>query len=85
MDHERCKQHPRSMPAEAMAAIRVRQSRRWMTCGRAYARPPARPAKTLLINAGMKYGGHLLKKFLTGAVPGHARDGGGRAKPDDTG
>jgi hypothetical protein len=23
----------------------------------------ARPAKTLLINAGMKYGGHFLKKF----------------------
>ena len=26
----------------------------------------ASPAKTLLINAGMKYGGHYLKKFPTG-------------------
>jgi len=31
MDHEYCKQHPRPMPALAMATIRVRQSQRWMT------------------------------------------------------
>jgi len=31
MDHEYCKQHPRPMPAPVMAAIRVRQSRRWLT------------------------------------------------------
>jgi hypothetical protein len=41
--------------------------------------------KTLLINAGMKYGGHFLKKFPTGPVPNCARGGGGRAKQDDTG
>ncbi len=31
MDHEYSKLHPRSMSALAMAAIRVRQSRRWVT------------------------------------------------------
>jgi hypothetical protein len=45
----------------------------------------ASPAKTLLINAGMKYGGHFLKKFPTGPVRGQARDGDGRAKHDNTG
>jgi hypothetical protein len=45
----------------------------------------ASPAKTLLINAGMKYGGHFLKKFPKGPVPDQARDSGGRAKYDNTG
>jgi len=31
MSHEYCKQHPRPMPSPVMAAIRVRQSRRWVT------------------------------------------------------
>jgi hypothetical protein len=34
----------------------------------------ARPAKTLLINAGMKYGGHFLKKFPAGQMRDQARD-----------
>jgi hypothetical protein len=29
----------------------------------------ASPAKMLLINVGMKYGGHFLKKFPTGPMP----------------
>jgi hypothetical protein len=32
MDHDCCKQPSRPMPAPAMAAIRVRRSRRWVTC-----------------------------------------------------
>jgi len=36
MSHEHCKQHPRPTPSPVMAAIRVRQSRRWVTCGKAY-------------------------------------------------
>jgi hypothetical protein len=36
MSHEYCKQHPRPMPRPVMAAIRVRQSRRWLTCRKAY-------------------------------------------------
>src|SRR5262245_5918502 len=38
MSHEHCKQYPRPMPSPVMAAIRVRQSRRWVTCGKAYNR-----------------------------------------------
>jgi hypothetical protein len=45
----------------------------------------ARPVKTLLINPGMKYGGHFLKKFPTGPMRDRARKGGTRAKHDDTG
>jgi hypothetical protein len=49
--------------------------------------PPAEasPAKTLLINAGMKYGGHFLKKFPTGPDARTRRGFGPRAKNDDTG
>ena len=36
MSHEHCKQHPRPMPSPVMAAIRVRQSRRWVTWQKAY-------------------------------------------------
>ena len=45
----------------------------------------ASPAKTLLINAGMKYGGHFLKKFPAGQMRDQARDCNARAKHDDTG
>jgi hypothetical protein len=47
--------------------------------------PEARPVKTLLINAGMKYGGHFLKKFPAGPMRGQARNGTARAKYDNTG
>jgi hypothetical protein len=51
-------------------------------------RPPfveASPAKTLLINMGMKYGGHFLKKFPWCPTLDQARYRGGRAKYGDTG
>jgi len=51
-------------------------------------RPPlakASPAKTLLINAGMKYGGHFLKKFPTDPNTGSGQGVAARAKHDDTG
>jgi len=45
----------------------------------------ASPAKMLLINVGMKYGGHFLKKFPTGPMPDLAEGCCDRAKHDDTG
>jgi hypothetical protein len=38
MSHEHCKQHPRPVTRPVMAAIRVRQSRRWLTYVKAYRR-----------------------------------------------
>ena len=50
MSHEYCKQHPRPMSSPVMAAIRVRQSRRWATCGEATADiGKARPEESLWI------------------------------------
>jgi hypothetical protein len=45
----------------------------------------ARPVKTLLINAGMKYGGHLLKKIPDGPMRVRAGYWAARAKYDSTG
>jgi hypothetical protein len=47
-----------------MAAIRVRQSRRWATCRKPIATTRQRKSEDLLlIILRMKYGGHFLKKF----------------------
>ncbi len=58
MSHEYCKQHPRPMSSPVMAAIRVRQSRRWATCGKRTAdMQQGKAEELLLIILRMKYGG----------------------------
>ena len=64
MDHKHCKQHPRPTPFghgghPCPAEPKMDDLCESLTPSFA----EARPAKTLLINPDMKYGGHLLKKF----------------------
>jgi len=50
MSHEYCKQHPRPMSSPVMAAIRVRQSRRWATCREAYLHHAARQGRRIAVD-----------------------------------
>src|SRR5215469_8162419 len=50
MSHEYCKQHSRPMPRPVMAAIRVRRSRRWVTCRKAYCGHSPRQAQIIAVD-----------------------------------
>jgi len=78
MSHEYCKQYPRPMPRPVMAAIRVRQSRRWLTCPKAYCcRSPRQALGIAVDNSEDEIRGVFSEEIPSDAVRAKKR---GRAK-----
>jgi hypothetical protein len=68
MDHEYCKQHPRPMPAPAMAAIRVRREPKMGDLRESVRRRVrvARVEKMRVLTAGINYGARPERRGRSG-------------------
>jgi len=83
MSHEYCKQHPRPMPRPVMAAIRVRQSRRWVTCRKAYCGHSLRQALIIAVDNSEDEIGQLSPEEIPNGTI--ARESKGRANAANKG